>query len=140
MDKFDSLVDALSSLPTVGKKSAIRFAYHMVLKDSFGALKLANAIEEAITSISRCNKCGNLSENEFCEICCDEQRDESTLCIVENIKDIYIIEKNGEYNGLYFVLENIEDETISKLIDMVKDDICEIIFAFSPSCASTMAR
>lgn len=136
MDIFNNLVESLSSLPTVGKKSAIRFAYHMVLKDTFGALKLANAIESAVTSLSRCQKCGNLSENELCEICCDERRDTSLLCIVESIKDIYIIEDGGEYNGLYFVLEDIEEETLCKLIDLAEDGICEVIFAFPPTLAN----
>jgi recombination protein RecR len=136
MEKFNNLVESLAQLPTVGKKSAIRFAYHMVIKDSFGALKLANAIENAITHIAKCSRCGNLSEDELCAICSDEMRDSTMLCIVESVKDIYTIEENGDYEGVYFVLEDIEQETIERLLKVVEIDVCEVIFAFSPTLAN----
>ncbi len=105
LEKFNNLVDALNTLPTVGKKSALRYAYHMVLKDSFSALKIANAIQEAVASIKECQRCGALSEDEICSICADETRDDTKLCIVENAKDIFILEDNTDYDGKYFVLK-----------------------------------
>ncbi len=136
LEKFNNLVDALSKLPTVGKKSAIRYAYHMVLYDSFSALKLAHSIEDAIANIKKCTLCGGLSEDEICDICLEETRDERKLCIVESAKDIFVIEENVSYEGRYFVLETLDLALIEKLKRVVEDGVEEIIFAFSPSLAS----
>ena len=89
LHKFDKLVEALQELPTIGKKSASRLAYFMLMKDSFVGMKISNAIEDALGSLQICLNCGGMSEDELCFICCDEWRDESLLCIVENAKDIY---------------------------------------------------
>jgi recombination protein RecR len=136
LEKFNNLVDALSSLPTVGKKSALRYAYHMVLNDSFSALKLSHAIESAVSSISRCKECGGLSEDEICDICIDESRDEKKLCVVESAKDIFIIEDGGIYDGKYFVLENLDEDQINRLKNLVEGKVEEVIFAFTPSLAN----
>ena len=133
LEKFENLVDALSTLPSVGRKSAKRYAFHMLLKDSFNAIKIAHAIEDAVMNIKRCQKCGNLSENEICDICFDESRDKEKLCIVDNVKDIFVLEENTEYEGRYFVIENLEESTIEKLIEMVNEGVKEIIFALTPS-------
>jgi len=136
MEKFDNLVEALSSLPSVGKKSAQRFAYHLVLNDTFNAMKISNAIESAVRSIRSCERCGGLSEHEICDICLDEQRDSSKLCIVESAKDILVLEENNLYDGVYFVLDSLEEERILRLKDLVSRDINEIIFALTPSLAN----
>lgn len=136
LEKFNNLVDALSQLPTVGKKSAIRYAYHMVLGDSYSALKLSHAIEDAVANIQKCTICNGLSEDEICDICYDESRDESKLCIVESAKDIFVIEENVAYQGRYFVLESLDEFYIHKLESLIQDGIEEVIFAFSPSLAS----
>ncbi len=136
LEKFNNLVDALGSLPTVGKKSALRYAYHMVLNDSFSALKLAHAIENAVSSIRRCTQCGGLSEDEICDICFDDSRDESKLCIVESAKDIFVIEDGGIYDGKYFVLENLDEDQIQRLKSVIEGRVEEVIFAFTPSLAN----
>ncbi len=136
LEKFNNLVDALSSLPTVGKKSALRYAYHMVLHDSFSALKLSHAIENAVTHIKRCVKCGGLSEDEICDICYDEQRDSEKLCIVESAKDIFVMEESANYDGRYFVLENLDEEHLENLKARIDEGVSEIIFAFTPSLAN----
>ncbi|OQX72912.1 MAG: recombination protein RecR [Campylobacteraceae bacterium 4484_4] len=137
LEKFSNLVEALGTLPTVGKKSAVRFAYHMVLQDAFSALKLAHAIEDAVANIRRCSRCGGLSEDEICDICLDEDRDGSKLCIVESAKDIFIIEENAGYEGRYFVLESLEEEQIERLKKAVEEGgVSEIIFALTPSLAN----
>ncbi|MCH9814360.1 MAG: recombination mediator RecR [Epsilonproteobacteria bacterium] len=136
LEKFNNLVDALSQLPTVGKKSAIRYAYHMVLYDSFTALKLAHSIEDAVANIKKCTICGGLSEDEICDICHDENRDERKLCIVESAKDIFVLEENALYEGRYFVLENLDAEQVERLESIVQSGVEEIIFAFSPSLAN----
>ena len=136
LEKFSNLVDALSSLPTVGKRSALRYAYHMVLHDSFGALKLSHAIENAVSNIKRCSKCGGLSEDEICDICFDETRDSEKLCIVESAKDIFVIEEGVDYDGRYFVLENLDEEKLTHLKCLIEEGVGEVIFAFTPSLAN----
>ncbi|MBE0491770.1 MAG: recombination protein RecR [Sulfurospirillum sp.] len=136
LEKFDNLVEAFSVLPTVGKKSALRFAYHLVLHDNFAAMKLANALESAVRNITKCERCGGLSEHELCDICLDENRDVSTLCIVESAKDILILEENNLYDGLYFVLDNLDEAHIQKLRELVQEGIEELIFALTPSIAN----
>jgi len=136
LDKFNNLVEAFELIPTIGKKSALRFAYHLVLNDTFLAMKLSNAIESAVKSIKKCQICGGLSENEICEICLDEQRDDTKICIVENAKDIFVLEENRLFNGRYFVLENLEKDSIDRLKNLVQNSVQEIIFALTPSISS----
>ena len=136
LEKLENLIDALSTLPTVGIKSAKRYAFHMLLNDSYCAMKIAHAIEDAVIHIKKCTKCGNLSENEICDICYDESRDIEKLCIVDNVKDIFVLEDNTEYEGRYFVFENLEEETMQRLSKMIEEGVCEIIFALTPSLSN----
>ena len=133
--KFDKLVKKLEALPSVGKKSAIRIAYHLSFTNKFEGINLAHAIEESVEYIQKCQKCNGISENEICEICIDEHRSKDVLCIVESPKDILIVEESHTYNGLYFVLEDITEESLNTLLDSSKE-IKEIIFAFPPSMNS----
>ena len=106
----------------------------MVTKDSFNALRLSHAIEDAISSIKRCSKCGAMSEDELCFICCDERREADVLCIVESAKDILLLEENGLFDGRYFVLESMDELSIAQLIKRVQEDsVKEIVFALTPS-------
>jgi len=136
LEKFDNLVEALGTLPSVGKKSALRYAYHLILNDTFNAMKISHAIESAVRSIRSCDRCGGLSEHEICDICLGEERNHEKLCITETAKDILVLEENNLYDGLYFVLNNLEDESIDKLKKLVSSDIKEIIFALTPSLAN----
>ncbi|MGE4418517.1 MAG: recombination mediator RecR [Sulfurimonas sp.] len=136
LEKFDKLVDALQELPTIGKKSATRLAYHMLMKNSFVGMKISHAIEEALGSIKQCSSCGGMSEDELCFICCDESRDETLLCIVENAKDILILEENALFSGRYFVLESLAEFDFSKLERLVGSGVNEIVFALTPSIAN----
>ena len=136
LDKFNKLVEALQELPTVGKKSATRLAYHMLIKDSFAGMKISHAIEEALGSLKQCSLCGGMSEDELCFICCDERRDKTLLCIVENAKDILILEENGLFEGRYFVLESLVELNFLNLQNMVKSGVKEIVFALTPSIAN----
>ena len=133
LEKFNALVDALETLPSIGRKSAIRLAYHMLMNDSYGAMKIAHAIENAVGVIKRCERCGAMSEDELCEICCDERRDATKLCIVESAKDILIFEQNALFDGYYFVLESVDTLDIAKLRTIVKGGVEEIVFAMTPS-------
>ncbi len=136
LEKFSRLVDALQTLPSVGQKSATRLAYHMVMQDNFSAIKIAHAIEDAVSSLKKCKVCGGMSEDELCLICCDEYRDETKLCIVEDAKDIIIIEQSGLFDGRYFVLNRLEDIDTTHLKSVVRGSVEEIIFALTPSIAS----
>jgi recombination protein RecR len=136
LDKFNRLVDALQELPTIGKKSATRLAYYMAIQNSFAGIKIAHAIEDALGSLKKCSSCGGMSEDELCFICCDESRDNTLLCIVENAKDILLLEENGLFEGKYFVLESLEELSIYHLVKMVENGISEIIFALTPSIAN----
>lgn len=136
LDKFNKLVEAFEALPSVGKKSALRFAYHAVLQDTFGAMKLASAIENAIKSIRQCEKCGSLSEHEICDICLDERRDRRKLCLVESAKDIFVLEEHKLFDGMYFVLSSLDEEVLIRLEAMIEEGIKEVIFAMTPSMAN----
>ncbi len=136
LEKFNRLVDALQELPTIGKKSATRLAYFMIMNDTYAGLKISHAIEDAIGSLKKCRVCGGMSEDELCHICCDERRDETLLCIVENAKDILLLEENGLFDGRYFVLESLEELSVSHLENIVKDGVEEILFALTPSIAN----
>ncbi|KIM07779.1 MAG: recombinase RecR [Sulfurovum sp. FS08-3] len=135
LDAFERLVEALEGLPSIGKKSAIRLAYHMTIVDGFGAMKLSHAIEHALSIIRTCKKCHNISEDELCAICSDPIRDRSKLCIVQSAKDIMSIEESGEYHGLYYIinrLEYLDDRHLKGTVEGIE----EVIFAFSPSIAT----
>ncbi|MGM0533791.1 MAG: recombination mediator RecR [Campylobacterota bacterium] len=134
IDKFEKLIEALEGLPAIGRKSAIRLAYHMVLEDSFNALKIAHSIEEALQSLRRCEKCFNISEDEICKICDDEMR-EDTLCIVQSPKDIETIEQSGQYKGYYYVIDAMDSLDTTHLKQQARS-CSEVIFAFSPSVAN----
>ncbi|MDR2100501.1 MAG: recombination mediator RecR [Campylobacteraceae bacterium] len=135
LQKFNRLVEALAALPTVGKKSALRFAYYLTLTDTFGAMRLAHAIEDAVQNIKRCKKCGGVSEHEICEICLDETRSNGQLCVIENAKDIFTLEENRLFLGRYFVFDDLEKiENLKEII--AETEAKEVIFAFTPSLAS----
>lgn len=136
LDKFNRLIQALSELPTIGKKSATRLAYYMVMQDTFVGMKVAHAIEDALGSLRKCSQCGGLSEDELCSICCDEHRDGHLLCIVENAKDILLLEENGLFDGRYFVLDTLDEESIGHLQHMVTSGIEEVLFALTPSISN----
>jgi len=136
LEKFTRLVDALQELPTIGQKSATRLAYHMLMHDSFGAMKIAHAIEDAVGSIRKCRSCGGLSEHELCDICSDEGRDITLLCIVESAKDILTIEENGLFTGRYYVLDSLDAMDIDHLRATVESGVQEVIFALTPSIAN----
>ena len=98
------LVEALRCLPGVGPKSAQRMALHLLERDREGGFHLSTVLDEAMERIGRCSICRDLTENEVCCICANEQRDASLLCIVESPSDVMAIEQATGYRGRYFVL------------------------------------
>lgn len=137
LKSFNALVEALEQIPTIGKKSALKMAYTLGVENKFLGIKIAHCIENAIHSVRKCSFCNALSENELCEICSDTSRDNSQLCFVLHSRDIFSIEETKEYNGIYYVLENLEELDFEKLKKAITQrGVKEIIFAFTPTLAN----
>lgn len=139
---FTNLVNNLSILPGVGEKTAERFAYSIFEKDDIEVENLAQSLIDFKKNIKNCSVCGCLSDEEICDICNDKTRDNSILCIVEDSKSVFFIEKTKKYNGLYHVInglispidgKNPEDLNISSLIKRIDENLKEIIIAINPS-------
>ena len=101
---IESLNKAFCALPGVGSKTAQRFVYHLLERNRDGGMELAKALENAMEHVKHCSSCRTLSEKEICNICANEVRDSSQLCVVETPTDIHAIEQSGIYKGKYFVL------------------------------------
>ncbi|WP_104698026.1 MULTISPECIES: recombination mediator RecR [unclassified Helicobacter] len=137
MQSFNSLVEALEQIPTIGKKSALKMAYTLGVENKFLGLKIAHCIENAIHNIRKCSFCNALSENELCDICSDSTRDHTKICFVLHSRDIFTLEETNEYNGLYYVIESLEDMDFNLLKkEIQKKEIKELIFAFTPTLAN----
>lgn len=136
---LESAVSELSRLPGIGKKTALRLALHILKEDSGYAENLGNSIISMRNEIKFCTKCNNISDSDICEICANTKRDEKTVCIVEDIRDVLAIEKTSQFTGLYHVLGGIinpiegigpNDINIGHLIKRVNlENIQEIILA-----------
>ena len=100
----ERLIEAFRRLPGVGKRSAERFALHLLSAPDEDASALSDAVREARARISKCSVCRNLTENDPCRICTDERRDRGVICVVEQPSGAMAIEKGGAYRGLYHVL------------------------------------
>ncbi len=101
---LDQLIESLRCLPGVGPKSAQRMALHLLERDREGGKRLSGILDKSMEHIGRCSICRNLTEHEICQICANEQRDKSQLCIVESPSDVIAIEQATGYRGRYFVL------------------------------------
>jgi len=99
------LIDELGRLPGVGPKSAQRIAFHLLKLPKDDALRLARTITEVKDKVSFCRRCFNIAEGEECGICADTRRDTTTVCVVEEPRDIVSVEKTGEFRGRYHVLQ-----------------------------------
>lgn len=101
------VVEELSKLPSVGERSALRLALHLLRQPESSSVALAAAIENFRKNIKYCVKCNNISDSSICPICADQSRDQSVVCVVEQVKDVISIESTGGYNGLYHVLGGV---------------------------------
>ncbi|MBN1419377.1 MAG: recombination protein RecR [Planctomycetes bacterium] len=142
-DVFARLVDELRKLPGIGTRSAERMAYAILRAAPDEALKLASAIQDVKQHLRYCRICFHLTDGETCAICRDDRRDRSTICVVEQPKDVISIERAGAYRGLYHVLlgafaplEGVapDDLTIGALMDRIrKGGVREVIIATNPN-------
>jgi recombination protein RecR len=99
------LIDELGRLPGIGPKSAQRIAFHLLKLPTEDAVRLARKIEEVKEKVSFCSRCFNVAEGDECEVCLDPRRDATTLCVVEEPRDIAALEKTQDYHGRYHVLQ-----------------------------------
>jgi recombination protein RecR len=100
----ENLVVQLTKLPGIGRRTAQRLAFHILSARSEEALELSRAIEEVKERVRFCRECGNLTEEDLCEVCSDARRDRSVICVVEQPVDVVSLERTHEYRGLYHVL------------------------------------
>ena len=137
------VIEELSKLPSIGKKSAQRLALHLIKKDKQDLEALINSLAELKDNIKFCTQCFNISSNEICGVCSNPKRDSSIICIVEEASDVIAIENTNEFNGRYHVLGGVlsplagvgvEDLKIKELVNRLKDDgVKEIILALNPN-------
>ena len=136
---LQNAVEAISSLPGVGSRSALRFALHLLKQDEGQILALSKAIASLSTDSHYCQQCNMISDEQTCSICADKRRDRNIICVVESVRDVMSIENTGQYNGLYHVLGGIispingvapSDLSIDSLLKRVSPQT-EVILALS---------
>lgn len=119
------VVEEFSKLPSVGDRSALRLALHLLRQPEVNSVALARAIENFRMNIKQCSNCNNISDTPVCPICSDLSRDRSVICVVEQVKDLFSIESTGTYNGLYHVLGGIISPMQGISPSMLKIDLLE---------------
>ncbi|MHC4460214.1 MAG: recombination mediator RecR [Planctomycetota bacterium] len=144
-ETLNKLIEEFGKLPGVGPKTAERLAFHILKAQPTEAMALANAIGDVKNKIKRCKICYNYSERPTCQICSDQRRDRTLICVVEQPKDVVALEKTGACKWVYHVLgghiaplEGIEpsDLTIDKLVERVREgNVKEVIMATNPNIA-----
>ncbi len=140
---LENAVNELSHLPGIGRKTALRLALHILRQEERMGVALGESIIKMRQGIKYCNTCHNISEDDVCPICSNESRDKSTVCVVESVKDVMIVENTRQYSGLYHVLGGVispmdgvgpDQLEIDSLVRRVEDGgIDEIILALSPT-------
>ena len=142
-ESLKNLIESFKYLPSVGEKTAERFAFSIFDLDDEQIELFRDSLLEVKKKIHPCSICNVLTEADICSICSDHNRDSNTLCVVEDVKSVFLFEKLGMFKGKYHVLNglisplegiNPEDIGLDKLIDRIHNDkFEEVIFAFKPS-------
>ena len=145
---IENLLERLSKLPGVGRRSAERIVFWMLSQDHQQVRALADAIVQLKEGLRFCKQCNHLSEQELCNICLDNGRDRKMICVIESPKDLLAIERTGSYRGLYYVLlGNIspaegrgpDDINVAKLKQrVIEEDITEVVIATDPDAEGEM--
>ena len=143
LPSLQALIEHFKKLPGVGEKTARRLAFTILDMAEEEVSDFAETLVQVKRDIGFCNRCGNLSEGEFCAICKDNSRNEKILCVVERPADVFVLESSGQFRGRYHVLHGVlspldgvgpEDLSISKLVERVGEEkITEVIIATNPS-------
>ncbi|MDD2495881.1 MAG: recombination mediator RecR [Tissierellia bacterium] len=136
------LIEEFSKLPGIGRKTAQRLAFHVLDMKGSEVVELAKAIVNAKKLAKHCKTCGNLTEGDICNICGNIKRDQSVICVVENVRDISAMERTKEFNGVYHVLHGTispldgigpDEINIKNLISRLNDTVKEVILATNPT-------
>lgn len=144
IDNIERMVDILSSLPTIGKKTARRLTYYILKQDLEYANRFSNTLLDLVGNVHLCEICFNFTEQKICKICESTKRDSSKICVVEDPSDVSYIDNTNEFNGLYHVLHgvinplnniNADDLKIRELINRLQG-VEEVILALNPNIES----
>lgn len=142
---IERAVEEIAKLPGIGKKTALRLALHMLKESEAFTQSLSDSLVDLRTKIKYCKQCMNISDSDLCAICTSHRRDSSTICVVEDTRDVLAIENTSQYNGLYHVLGGVispiegvgpDELNIGQLINRISsgsEQIKEVIFALSPT-------
>jgi recombination protein RecR len=138
---LENAVNEFSKLPGIGRKSALRLVLHLLRQDANEVTAFGNSLIQLRNEIKHCKTCHNISDTDICQICSNPARNNSVICVVENIRDVMSVENTHQFNGLYHVLGGIispmdgigpADLEIDSLVKRIeKEDIVEIILALS---------
>ncbi|HPT31248.1 MAG TPA: recombination mediator RecR, partial [Prolixibacteraceae bacterium] len=136
---LENAVNEFARLPGIGRKSALRLVLHLVRQDKEDVTRLGNALISLRQDIMHCRRCHNLSDTPLCELCSAPSRDNSVVCVVENIRDVMSVENTHQFKGLYHVLGGIispmdgiapSDLEIESLVERTeKENLTEVILA-----------
>ena len=140
---LENAVNEFAKLPGIGRKTALRLVLHLLRQDESVAESFGNAVIRLRKEVHYCNVCHNISDTDTCALCSDPSRDASTICVVENIKEVMVVENTRQYHGLYHVLGGIispmdgigpSDIEIESLVQRVAaGGVKEVILALSPT-------
>ena len=138
---LENAVDELSALPGVGRKTALRLSLYLLRREPEYAERLGTALQALRRDVKYCRTCHNICDTELCDICADPMRDRSTVCVVENVKDVMTVENTAQFRGLYHVLGGIispidgigpADLEIESLVKRVAEgEVREVVLALS---------
>ena len=142
-DTIKDLIECFSKLPSIGNKTAERLALSTITLEDEVINLFATSLKNIKTKIKKCEVCNNYTEDSICSICKDEKRNSNILCIVDNPKDINLIEKNNIFDGYYFVLQNLispsnglnpDSIELERIIELIKkNEVKEVILAIKPN-------
>jgi len=142
-EPISKLIDSFMKLPGIGPKTAVRLAFFVLNMKEDTVLDFAKALVNAKRNLMYCSSCGHITDRDPCYICEDDRRDKTTICVVQDPKDVIAMEKMKEYNGLYHVLHGAispmdgigpEDIKIPELLKRLQDDtVQEVILATNPN-------
>jgi len=138
---LENAVDELSALPGVGRKTALRLSLYLLRREPEYAERLGTALQALRRDVKYCRTCHNICDTDLCDICADTSRDRSTVCVVENVKDVMTVENTAQFRGLYHVLDGIispidgigpADLEIDSLVKRVAEgEVREVVLALS---------
>lgn len=142
-ESLELLVEQLRKLPSIGRKSAQRLALHIVEMNDEKINNLIKSLEDVKNKIHSCEICGNLTEDDICDICKDDHRDKSIVCVVEDVTNLLTLERLETYRGRYHVLDGLispsgsmmpDEIGVDRFIGRIKEEnVKEVIFAISPT-------